>query len=118
MTGTFRSRFLIVPCEDTTSVTLQPTQQIQANADLIGSPLPTLVNAGDQAIITVNRLQTAQFNSDMDLTGTIIKSDKPISVFVGHECGQVPTGQMACDHLVEQIPPDATWGTQFFYCSP
>ena len=114
MMGTFRSRFLIVPCEDTTSMTLQPTQQIQANADLTGSPIPILVNAGEQVTITVNQLQTAQFNSDMDLTGTIIESDKPISVFVGHECGQVPTGQTACDHLVEQIPPDTTWGTQFF----
>ena len=114
MTGTFRSRFLIVPCEDTTSVTLQPTQQIQANTDLTGSPVPTLVNVDEQVTITVNQLQTAQFNSDMDLTGTIIESDKPISVFVGHECGQVPTGQTACDHLVEQIPPDTTWGTQFF----
>ena len=114
MTGTFRSRFLIVPCEDTTSVTIRPTQQIQANTDLTGLPVPTLVNAGDQVIITVNRLQTAQFNSDMDLTGTVIESDKPISVFVGHECGQVPSGRTACDHLVEQIPPDATWGTQFF----
>ena len=113
-TGTFRSRFLIVPCEDTTSVTIRPTQQIQVNADLTGSPVPTLVNAGAYVIITVNRLQTAQCNSDMDLTGTVIESDKPISVFVGHEHGQVPTGQTACDHLVEQIPPDATWGTQFF----
>ena len=112
--GTFRSRFLIVPCEDMTSVTLRPTQQIQANDDLTGSPVPTLVNAGEQVTITVNQLQTAQFNSDMDLTGTIIESNKPISVFAGHECGQVPTGQTACDHLVEQIPPDTTWGTQFF----
>ena len=114
LTGTLRSRFLIVACEDNTMVTIQPTQQIQANADLTGSPVPTLVNAGDSATLRIDRLKTAQFNSDLDLTGTIIESDKPISVFVGHECGQVPAGQTACNHLVEQIPPDATWGTQFF----
>ena len=112
--GTLRSRFLIVACEDNTMVTIQPTQQIQANPDLSGSPVPILVNVGDSATVRIDRLNTAQFNSDLDLTGTIIESDKPISVFVGHECGQVPTGQTACDHLVEQIPPDATWGTQFF----
>ena len=112
--GTHRSRFLIVACEDNTMVTIRSTQQIQANTDLTGSPVPTLVNAGDSATLRMNRLDTAQFNSVMDLTGTIIESDKPISVFVGHECGQVPAGQTACDHLVEQIPPDATWGTQFF----
>ena len=114
MIGTFRSRFLIVPCEDTTRITVRPTQQIQANADLTGSPVPTLVPAGSNVVIQMDELTTAQFNSDSDLTGTIIESDKPISVFVGHECGQVPEDRTACDHLVEQMPPDTTWGTQFF----
>ncbi|MCG8623105.1 MAG: IgGFc-binding protein, partial [Proteobacteria bacterium] len=113
-TDTFQSRFLIVPCEDTTSVTLRPTQQIQVNSDLDPDSISRQISAGREGTIRVNRLQTAQFNSNMDLTGTIIESDKPISVFVGHECGQVPTGKTACDHLVEQIPPDTTWGTQFF----
>ena len=113
-TGTFQSRFLIVPCEDETRVTLRPTQQILVNSDLDPNSITRQIIAGGEGSINVDRLQTAQFNSDMDLTGTIIESDKPISVFVGHECGQVPTGQTACDHLVEQIPPDATWGTQFF----
>ena len=114
LTGTFRSRFLIVPCEDNTIVSLLPTQQIHVNANLTGSSVGTLVPPGGTITINVDRLETIQFNSDSDLTGTIIESDKPISVFVGHECGQVPEDRTACDHLVEQIPPDATWGTQFF----
>ena len=113
-TGTFQSRFLIVPCENNTQVTIRPTQQIQANSDLTGLPVPRNVGFNDSITITVNQLQTAQFNSDGDLTGTVIESDKPISVFVGHECGQVPEDMTACDHLVEQMPPDAVWGTQFF----
>ena len=48
------------------------------------------------------------------MTGTIIESEKPISVFVGHECGQIPADRTACDHLVEQVPPEAVWGTRFF----
>ncbi len=114
MTGTFRSRFLIVACENNTEVIIQPTQPIQVNADLTSSPIPTVVPGGESITITMNRLNTAQFNSDRDLTGTILSSDKPISVFVGHECGQVPDNMTSCDHLVEQIPPDATWGTLFF----
>ena len=113
-TGTFQSRFLIVPCEDDTRVTLQPAQQIQVDPDLTGVTMSQPIPAGGQLTITIDRLQTAQFDSADDLTGSIITSDKPISVFVGHECGQVPGGVTACDHLVEQIPPDATWGTQFF----
>ena len=113
-TGTFQSRFLIVPCEDDTRVTLQPTQLIQADPDLTGQTVPQPIPAGHQLDITMNRLQTAQFNSADDLTGTIVMSNKPISVFVGHECGQIPGDVTGCDHLVEQVPPDATWGTQFF----
>lgn len=113
-TGSLRSRFLIVACEDNTWVNIRPSQEIVAYADLTGSPVPILVSAGEAATLIMNHLHTAQFNSINDLTGTIIESDKPISVFVGHQCGQVPTGRTACDHLVEQIPPDATWGTQFF----
>jgi hypothetical protein len=109
-----RSRFLIVACESNTEVTIQPTEQIMVNADLTSSPVPTFASAGQSVLISMNRLTTAQFNADRDLTGTIISSDQPISVFVGHECGQVPGGTSACDHLVEQIPPDATWGTLFF----
>ena len=26
----------------------------------------------------------------------------------------MPSNKTACDYLVEQVPPDATWGTQFF----
>ena len=112
--GTFQSRFLIVACEDDTMVTLQPTQQIQVEPDLSGQAVPLPIQPGDTMDITLNRLQTAQFNSVNDLTGTIIISNNPISVFVGHECGQVPGDITSCDHLVEQVPPDATWGTQFF----
>ena len=114
LSGVFQSRFLIVACEDNTEVTIWPTQPIQANADLTGFPVPMLVAGGDSITLTINRLSIAQFNSAGDLTGTIIVSDQPISVFVGHECGQVPDNLTACDHLVEQIPPDATWGTRFF----
>ena len=112
--GVFQSRFLIVPCEDNTQVTIMPTQQIQANTDLTGSPVPLTVQPGGSIDIRVNRLQTALFQSADDLTGTVLESDKPISVFVGHECGQAPGGITTCDHLVEQMPPDAVWGTQFF----
>ena len=54
------------------------------------------------------------FETIEDLTGTFIQSNKPISVFVGHRCGQVPSGVEHCNYVVEQIPPDVTWGKKFF----
>ena len=41
-------------------------------------------------------------------------SDKPVSVFSGHECGHMPANISFCDHMVEQIPPISTWGTEFY----
>jgi len=38
-------------------------------------------------------------------TGSLVSSDKPVAVFGGHECAQVPTGTTFCDTLVEQMIP-------------
>ena len=46
-----------------------------------------------------------------DLTGTLIEADRKIAVFGGHECGNVPLGVSACDHLEQQLPPVAAWGS-------
>ena len=96
----FQSRFLIIPCKDNTSVTVVPTKIIEMPADLTGG-IPRIIDPINPAVnianFTLNRLQTIQFDSTEDLTGTIIESDKPISVFVGHECGQIPADSTACD---------------------
>lgn len=49
-----------------------------------------------------------------DLTGTLIRSSSPVSVFSGHSCAYVPAGIQACNHLVEQLPPVTAWGKQFY----
>jgi hypothetical protein len=48
-----------------------------------------------------------------DLTGTRIDSDKPISVFGGHKCTQVPLGTVACDRLEEAMPPIETLASKY-----
>jgi hypothetical protein len=43
----------------------------------------------------------------------LIESSRPIAVFGGNQCGNVPGPNTGfCDHLVEQIPPVSTWGTE------
>ena len=116
----FESRFLIVGNIDGTSVTVRPTRTLEIPTDVTGMSVPRIVDPSspvatvNSGVFTFDRLETIQFGTSHDLTGTIIESNNPISVFVGHECGQIPADQTACDHLVQQIPPDATWGTQFF----
>lgn len=47
------------------------------------------------------------------LTGTKITSTKTVSVYSGNDCANIPIAARSCDHLVEQIPPIATWGNTF-----
>ena len=47
------------------------------------------------------------------LTGTVITSDKPVSVFAGNRCTNIPATASACDHVIEQMNPTSTWGKTF-----
>ena len=68
--------------------------------------------------ITLNSVETYLIASDTDdLTGTRITSSKPLSVFSGSDCANVPQGIEFCDHLVEQVPPTVTWGSKFLVAS-
>lgn len=82
---------LIVGCENNTAVT---------------TPTGT---------ITLNRLETHLISDSV--TGSRIVSSKPVSFFSNQNCVNIPTGVDACDHLTEQIPPTATWGSAFFVAS-
>ena len=109
-----KSRFLIVGCEADTSVTIMPGigSQIEVPEDF--GTILRIYKHGDEMNFNIHDHQTWMFETTEDLTGTFIRSDKPISVFVGHRCGQVPSGVSHCNYIVEQIPPDVTWGTKFF----
>ena len=71
----------------------------------------------DSLTITLDSMETYQMESVNDITGTRITSSKPLSVFSGSECANVPQGIGACDHLVEQVPPTVTWGLKFLVAS-
>ena len=63
---------------------------------------------------TMHRFQTAYiaYQSDSDYGNSVIKvvTNKPMSVFSGHQCAAINhTG--GCDYLIEQIPPTHSWGT-------
>ena len=87
------SQLLIVGCEDNTTVTVA------------------------SQTITLNMMETYLYERDQDLTGTRVVSNNPISFFSGHQCTNVPEDVGACDHLTEQIPNTATWGTRFLTAS-
>ncbi len=99
------SLFAVVATVDGTVVTITPTSPIGPTA----APRP----AGVPYTIALNRGQSYQALAD-DLTGTIVRADKPIAVFSGNACASVPRGVDFCDHQIEQLPPTSAWGRRFF----
>ena len=111
------SEFLIIPCEDDTRIDISPTQLVTVDASDFST---TQFGSGSTAQwrnqignVRPNAGATLLIEHPNDLSGTLVRGTKPLIVFSGHQCAQVPTGRTACDHLVEQIPPHTTWGYTF-----
>ena len=63
--------------------------------------------------VTIHRFQTFYLQvRGGDISGTRIIANKPVSVFSGHECANIPLNSQPCDILIEQIQPIDTWGTE------
>jgi uncharacterized repeat protein (TIGR01451 family) len=94
--------FAVIGTQDGTTVTITPRTTV--NGHPAGTPYTVALNKGD----------VYQLIGNDSLTGTTITSDKPVGVFGGHQCANIPdTSTTACDHVVEEIPPTATWGKSF-----
>lgn len=111
----FHSLTLLVGTADDTTVTITPSHAIVVPGNIqISNSADITVPAGDSYTITLHRLQTFLFeDSEVDLTGTKIVSNKPLSVTSGHQCSNVPEGKNYCEATSVNVPPTATWGTQF-----
>jgi len=79
------------------------------------TPANTLTANVEHSFV-INRLQTFYVRANGDLSGSKVVTDKPVSVFSGHEGARLPNTLSLCcwDNLVEQIPPVTSWGTRFF----
>ena len=101
---------LIVGTENNTVMKLTTTQSVNVSTgNTVISVIPGL-----QYSLVINRLQTIFVGSRDDLTGTKVVTDKPVSVFSGHECANVPWNVSFCSYLIEQIPPTALWGKTYY----
>ena len=113
----YQSEMLLVGNADDTSITVTPSVDVimPRDAQDPNSPLVTIASGTTHTVLlhTFHTLLVETTDSDSDLTGTKVISDKPLTVISGHECGSVPGNLPYCDHISVQIPPTVTWGRRF-----
>ena len=95
------SQLGVVASANDTAVTITPSDTVGSRA--AGVPYTISLQQGD----------AYQLQGGTDLSGTIITSTKPVAVFGGAECTNIPPSATACDHVVEQLPPTSAWGKSF-----
>lgn len=100
--GGLKSQLQVVGVYDQTEVSITAT--VDTDKASAHTPVSITLNRGD-----VYRLSAA----GESITGSEVKSSKPVSVLSGSECAYVPYNRPACDHLVEMMPPVSTWGQSF-----
>ena len=109
------SQVLLVGCDNDTNIIITPSEAVSLPSDTQSSTDQLVsVSKGTPHHLVLHQGQTLYFGAPLiDLTGTRIVSNKPLTVISGHECGQVPLGVGYCEHMTQQIPPTITWGKQF-----
>ncbi|MGA1249367.1 MAG: hypothetical protein ACO3YM_02615 [Candidatus Kapaibacteriota bacterium] len=105
------SQFMIIAAEDNTVIEFTPRSRTFQK-----------IQSGESTIIQLNKGQCYLVKSDTlpagsgDLSGTIVRSDKPIGVFSGHVRTAIPLGLLEFDsknHLTEMLYPTEQWGKSF-----
>lgn len=111
------SQAIITANESNTTVTVTTEVNLVNQFDVSGNyarEFTVTLQEGEsillQTLIDLSSLHT-------DISGTTIRSDKPIAVFAGHQRTQAPIysnyADMSRDHLFEQVPPLNQWGYEF-----
>ncbi len=99
------TQFGIVAAQNATTVTITPT--VTTSGRPAGVPYNIVLNQGQTYLLRNTDL------APQDLSGSLITSNKPIAVFGGMQCANIPMGYVACDHIIEQLPPTTAWGKNF-----
>ncbi|MGZ3451498.1 MAG: IgGFc-binding protein [Polyangiales bacterium] len=97
----------VVASEDDTTVTILPNVDIVAGAGLPRGAAGTAVE------YKLNKGQHLQITQPFEITGSPIQADKPIGLFAGYPCLNVPLPINYCDHAEQAIPPIRALGHEY-----
>ncbi len=108
------SQFAIVATEDDTEVSIQPsapTKSEQGDRSL-------LLDKGEVYLVQAKVGSIPGIGFENDLSGSRVKSSRPVAVFAGHKRALVPIERsdtlLSRDHLIQQLLPVSTWGRRAF----
>lgn len=102
-----RPLWAVVAGEDGTEVTVDPKVAI------VGGPGVTAGAAGVPIKYNLARGETIQFAQSAELTGSPLVANKPVGVFGGASCFNVPVDASYCDGAHQQIPPIKALGSAY-----
>jgi hypothetical protein len=97
----------ILAHEDATDVQILPKAAIEGGAGVAAAP------AGQPVTYTLAAGEILQFEQTAELTGSPIQSNKPIAIWGGASCLNVPKDAAACDSAQQQIPPIQALGSEY-----
>ncbi len=100
--------------EEPTRVTIELNGNTLASRGAVSFPAYRGGQTVERTLARGEVLQLISPPADGELTGSTIRADHPVSVFVGVDCTNMsPDGNLgACDHLEEQLFPVSTWGNE------
>lgn len=86
--------------------------EVRIGAEVAGGE-PTGDGGVGQTSLTLARGEVYQILQRRDFAGKAIESNKPIAVFGGADCFDVPSSIEYCDSAQQQIPPISAWGSEY-----
>ncbi|HEY3875369.1 MAG TPA: T9SS type A sorting domain-containing protein [Candidatus Kapabacteria bacterium] len=108
------SQFAVAAFEDNDTVTIIPSAPT-LSGNLAGVPMAVVLQHGQ--CVQVQAFPDP--GATLDLTGSQIRSNHPITVYSGHERTEAPSlwqqlnETPSRDNLLEVMPPTSTWGENF-----
>jgi hypothetical protein len=97
--------------------TSQVTITAPAGTGIAGGPGFEALAAGASRTVALAVGQVLSLTTEQrdraDLTGLRVRSDRPVALFTGSECANVPLRNTYCDHLEEQNLPLSAWGRTY-----
>ena len=113
------SHMAIVATQDSTLVFVTPSVMTSRNKPA-KVPFTVIMNKGDVYQIAAMNNPPSMIGLSgrdsiifPDLSGTRVQASKPVAVFSGHQCADVPMRVPFCNYIVEQVPPVTSWGKHF-----